>query len=367
MVKTQVRPFCANYIFFTFGKHTETKGRLMNKQNKIAMTLGYSLQSSIEFLRSQNCPIDQWLQQVGLPDTLLESYDIQVPAIGWWRLLEVAADYLQMEDLGSQIDRYDKGKLLKKVYGPAFTEKHSLYNTLLKIVQLGRQQASNAGIKLISNKTGLWLEIGRNEQNNVGYPQVELLVFCFLRRIGRKCLGSKWQPSSIRTVNSIDQASYLKCFPQSIIFDKASRTAMFYSYEELGVMKELPSSFTAPASLSSQSFSQRIYEIMYSFASNGMPNKEYFENQLGLTKSKIRTRLAAENTTFREISNKVKNDLACHYLRFSKLSVIEISTILGFKNATHFSRAFRMQNNIAALDYRKLQKDNNENELGDVQ
>ena len=62
--------------------------------------------------------------------------------------------------------------------------------------------------------------------------------------------------------------------------------------------------------------------------------------KLALSKRTLQRRLHRENTTFQEILNSTREDLARHYLARTSLSGAEISYLLGFEDPNSFFRAF---------------------------
>jgi AraC-like DNA-binding protein len=62
---------------------------------------------------------------------------------------------------------------------------------------------------------------------------------------------------------------------------------------------------------------------------------------LGVTPRTLARKLAAENTSFRQLVHDVRMEIASHHLRFSRLSVDKIAELVGFSNASSLHRAIR--------------------------
>jgi len=75
-------------------------------------------------------------------------------------------------------------------------------------------------------------------------------------------------------------------------------------------------------------------------------------DQLHITERTLRRRLAAEGTDFRTIFDNIRNTLAQNYLSNTSLSVVEISHLLGYGEATNFHRAFQRWNSMTPNEYR---------------
>lgn len=62
---------------------------------------------------------------------------------------------------------------------------------------------------------------------------------------------------------------------------------------------------------------------------------------LGLTPRTLARKLAAENTSFRQLAHEVRMEIASHHLRLSRLSVDKIAELVGFSSASSLHRAIR--------------------------
>ncbi|WFU45687.1 AraC family transcriptional regulator ligand-binding domain-containing protein (plasmid) [Bradyrhizobium sp. CB82] len=63
--------------------------------------------------------------------------------------------------------------------------------------------------------------------------------------------------------------------------------------------------------------------------------------RLGMSDRTLRRRLQLEGTSFRDLIDELRMEVAIRYLRDTTLSVEDISTSLGFSDPTHFRQAFR--------------------------
>jgi AraC-like DNA-binding protein len=74
--------------------------------------------------------------------------------------------------------------------------------------------------------------------------------------------------------------------------------------------------------------------------------------RMGASSATLRRRLEDEGTTFREIVDEVKRELAEQYLLDRRRSISEIGFALGFSNVGAFHRAFRRWKSISPSQYR---------------
>jgi len=82
------------------------------------------------------------------------------------------------------------------------------------------------------------------------------------------------------------------------------------------------------------------------------PDADYVAEKLGMNTRTLRRRLAQENSTYREILDELRYQLAREYLGTSSLPVEEIATMLGYSNPGNFTNAFKRWHGSPPTNYR---------------
>lgn len=85
----------------------------------------------------------------------------------------------------------------------------------------------------------------------------------------------------------------------------------------------------------------RLREELVTSLSEGPLTAEELAGRLGLSKRSLQRKLRAEGTTFQEVLNETRANLAQSYLSSSGLSLTEISHRLGFRSVSSFFRNFQ--------------------------
>lgn len=83
-----------------------------------------------------------------------------------------------------------------------------------------------------------------------------------------------------------------------------------------------------------------VYQIIASTPGHS-PSMESVAKQLAITERTLNRKLNAEGTSFTHILDDVRCNLAKEYLRSTKLSIEDISELVGFSEAANFRHAFR--------------------------
>ncbi len=83
-----------------------------------------------------------------------------------------------------------------------------------------------------------------------------------------------------------------------------------------------------------------VYQIIASTPGHS-PSMDGVARRIGTTVRTLNRKLGAENTSFTQILDDVRSELASEYLRSTKLSIEDISELVGFSDAANFRHAFR--------------------------
>jgi AraC-like DNA-binding protein len=77
--------------------------------------------------------------------------------------------------------------------------------------------------------------------------------------------------------------------------------------------------------------------------------------QLNMSGRTLRRRLSDEETSFREIYDELRKEMATAYLTETRISIAEIGSLLGFDDVANFRRAFRRWNDCSPQQFRAAQ------------
>jgi AraC-like DNA-binding protein len=94
-----------------------------------------------------------------------------------------------------------------------------------------------------------------------------------------------------------------------------------------------------------------VYQIIASTPGHS-PSMEHVARQLTTTVRTLNRKLHAEGTSFTQILDDVRCNLATEYLRSTSLSIEDIAELVGFSEATNFRHAFRRWTGSTPARYR---------------
>jgi AraC-like DNA-binding protein len=94
-------------------------------------------------------------------------------------------------------------------------------------------------------------------------------------------------------------------------------------------------------------------EMMLRQTSGEQPTQAFLAKVLGVSTSTLSRRLTAQGTTFREIANRVRHELACQWLTAQAMSVADVGHRLGYADTTSFVRAFKAMAGVTPGQFAK--------------
>ena len=84
----------------------------------------------------------------------------------------------------------------------------------------------------------------------------------------------------------------------------------------------------------------------------GTLTKQGIADKLHMSARNLQLKLAARDTTFQDILDSTRQNLAAGYIEHSHLAITEIAYLLGFSDASNFTRAFRRWHGVSPSEYR---------------
>ena len=115
---------------------------------------------------------------------------------------------------------------------------------------------------------------------------------------------------------------------------------------------------TSPADLlsrpdESNTFTGRIRALIGRDLSRSLPDFEWIASQLNTSPQTLRRRLKQENTSFQEIKDLLRRDMAIYYLSRPDLAINDIAFRVGFTEPSTFHRAFKKWTGVTPGAYRE--------------
>jgi len=98
-------------------------------------------------------------------------------------------------------------------------------------------------------------------------------------------------------------------------------------------------------------FSQRVRACILSMLSLGNLTADSVAAEFNMSNRTLRRRLQEEHTSYQEILDEVRSELARHYLAKEKREIDEVAFRLGFSDPSAFTKAFRRWTGQTPADF----------------
>ena len=163
---------------------------------------------------------------------------------------------------------------------------------------------------------------------------------------GEEVLPAEVRFKHERLGDSTEYARVLKC---PVLFNQKEDCIVFHAVDMerpvLSADEQLAASLDSMASSQvaqlSGRFARKVRDCLLKQFSSGEVSKRGTAELMCMADRTLLRRLKDEGTTFQEVLDRLREELACEHLRRTDVTVQDISSMLGFSDASTFSRAFK--------------------------
>lgn len=140
----------------------------------------------------------------------------------------------------------------------------------------------------------------------------------------------------------------------SLVFRKEdlSRPVVAGDPELLGYLKQLADSVLESLS-ENATFADKVRREIWSDLSSGKTNVKHIASRLGVSSRSLQRRLREEGTSFGAELDSFRSDMARKLLEDRTIAIYDVAFLLGYSEASSFSRAFKRWEQSAPDEYRQ--------------
>ena len=107
------------------------------------------------------------------------------------------------------------------------------------------------------------------------------------------------------------------------------------------------------AALDQDDIITRVKRAIVQFLPSENCTKQRVASELAMSPSALQQKLATLDTSFQDLLNQIRQSLAMDYMEQSRVSITEMSFLLGFSDTSSFTRAFRRWTGKSPRDFRR--------------
>jgi AraC-like DNA-binding protein len=292
------------------------------------------------------------LSKAGLTVDQIDNRTIRVKARSQIKLLELAADALHDNLLGFHLAReYDLREIGLLYYVSASSE--ILNEALHRVVRYSGIANEGVSLKFRATKEAA---IGLNyvgverqsDRHHVEFWMVSIIRLC------RQLTNRRLVPSRIRVMHHRSNTpAELKSFLGCVIEFASSVDEVVFP----GAVKLMPISSSDPylnellIKYCEEALERRrperntlrssVENAMAPLLPHGKATAVETARRIGMSHRTLARKLSSQGLTFSKISEELKGNLANHYLRNGDLPISEVAWLLGYREISAFTHAFR--------------------------
>ena len=303
-------------------------------------------------------PVERLLRSVRLPSERLEDAALLLPETACWHFIHSVVAKEGIPNFGliaaNAVTFPDLAELASLTHGCS-----NLLDVLKRFCVVAPLFTNNALFVLEGTADHVWFSQKAKPLLD-DYAQIHLFQVLGMIQLVQLATGPQWRPDEIHFSfewrREIEYASELN--PSRIRFGKR--------YPSLAVprhMLSLPLRGAAP-SLSPQAglapipetFSDGLRPALAPYLGKEKPHKNLVAEALGVSPRTLHRRLADEHTSYSEILDQTRLMRAATLLKETDMKLLDITLVLGYENASSFTRAFRRWAGLPPREYRQLHR-----------
>ena len=109
---------------------------------------------------------------------------------------------------------------------------------------------------------------------------------------------------------------------------------------------------------SDNSLSQKIEQLLTVYATQKLPTADLVADKLNMSPRTLHRKLTAEHTSFQQLKDDYRKDLAINYVSRPELTIDDIAALMNFQDNSAFYRSFKKWTGTSPGQYRGRAKKN---------
>lgn len=252
--------------------------------------------------------------------------------------------------------------------GLAWLASDTVFDGLKRLVRFGKLVSTTLDLHLREEGDLVHIDLGRNvEIDGFAFANRDYAVGMVVR-MSQMTLGEFLAPVRIAIERPRPQE------PQRWEYMLSSRVSFesdrtYLTWSRTDIMEPLATGDPALArvndeqtqsyldSFLAQTTSREVVDKIVEKLPDGPPNQQQIAEALHVSNRTLQRKLKGEGTSFMDLLQDTRLQLARKYLRQPNRSVVETSYLLGFSEPSTFSRAFKRWTGMAPAEFRDTESD----------
>lgn len=316
-----------------------------------------------DFIHTRGGDVDRIFGISGIDPERLASPTLSLGLVNYCRVMEEAARHSAFDNFGLHYGKQFKPQSLGLI-GYIGLCSVTLEQALHNVVNAFPWHQHDTLTRLVDKGDSWRLDYQvRHGAILTRRQDAELTLGMFMNLI-RHVAGKNWAPREVHFEHPRPEQwhEHCKVFDAPVWFDQPFNSLVIAKRD---LMRSMPESDPmllmvmqdAIRRLNSAASQQSIVEQTRSQVNlslmQGEPVLEEIADKLGLSGASLQRRLREEGISFTALVDKVRCEMATHYLQQKQLPISEMALLLGYSEVSAFSRAFRRWFGISPRQWRQ--------------
>jgi AraC-like DNA-binding protein len=328
----------------------------MRSSNRFPLVRAAVLGPFIQVAERIGTPVEKLLHSVRLPSERIEEAGLLLPETLCWRFINSVSTKEGIRNFGliaaNTVTFPELAALVSLTHGCS-----NLFDVLKRFCLVAPLFTNNALFALEGAKNHVWFS-QKDKPLLDDCAQVQLFQVLGMSQLVQLATGPQWRPDEIHfsfgRKTEVEYASELN--PSRIVFGKP--------YPSIAVPRHLLSLPLRVATTGRspktgfepipEGFSEGLRRALTPYLGQEKPSKNLVAEALGVSPRTLHRRLADEHTSYSEILDQTRLMKAATLLKETDMKLLDITLILGYENASSFTRAFHRWAGLSPREYRQL-------------
>lgn len=321
---------------------------MLNNPTALAMTLA----PLREALPTYGLDFGELARTVGIDPAVVLRPDVRVPSSRIQKLWRLAVERSGDPLFGLRVGRHVRPGIFHAV-GLGIVSSSSVLAALKRIERYSSVVSTNGRFVLIEHGGLATLEARSADHTVVPIPEFLDATAVAICRVLRLCAGPAATPLEVHLPGRPDAPAtgpyrdelgcpvYLQGHRVAFVHDAvaASRPLDSGSPDLAAEADKLAARYLE--GLTPETTAARVRAFLLNAMPSGDVDQEEVARALNQSPSTLQRRLREEGTSYQQLLDAVRHDLAVGYLREGRHSLADITFLLGFSDQSNFTRAFR--------------------------
>ena len=300
-------------------------------------------------IESYNIDPNAVFREAGLDPEKISDTESRFPVENMRKAWTLAAEHIADPCFGAKAGNYwFPGDLY--AIGYTFLSSTTLTDALGRVARYNEVVDRVISFEMSETQSEVKLSYNNSLKALLDIPALEVARWSVLVALCRRAKSEHFSPLSVRLKQEKPECieayqDYFQCdihFGQkesSVIFDKKAAEEHLPAKNEGLVLVNEKALIDCINNLHQDEITRKVANIITDQLASGNLSDQFVAEKLFMSTRTLQRKLAVEGTTYKQILESIQKEFTSEYLKDKKLSLTEISFLLGFSEQSVFTRA----------------------------